>query len=332
MTSQPRRRRTRRLPLIALGLVWLGIGGGPDGARAQAPSGEVFETVQIRPNVYVIFGAGANITVHTGSDGAIVVDSGTAPMADKVVAAVRALTSLPIRYVLNTSADPDHIGGNDRLAAAGLSVNTNQQFTGGPSAEVVAREEVLLRMSAPSGEQPPFATALWPTETYTQKVKSMYVNDDGVQMLHAPAAHTDGDSLVFFRRADVIAVGDILDLRRFPTIDRTRGGSVQGEIDALNSLLVLAIPPMPLVWKDGRTLIVPGHGRVADHAELVDYRDMVTVVRDVVQSLIDKGRTLEQVKAANPTAGFRARYGAESGPWTTDMFVEAVYADLMRTP
>jgi len=332
MTSKPLSIKTPFFQHLAMALVL--VGGYHAEPHAQSPSAgsEVFETVQIRPNVFVIFGAGANITVHTGPDGAILVESGSAPMGDKVLSAVRALTSLPIRYIINTSSDPDHVGGNDKLAAAGIAINANQQFTGGPSAEVVAREEVLLRMSAPSGEQPPYATALWPTETYTQKVRSMYINDDGVQVMHAPAAHTDGDSLVFFRRVDVIATGDILDLMRFPVIDRSRGGSIQGEIDALNRLLVMAIPAMPLVWKEGRTLIVPGHGRVADHAELVDYRDMVTTIRDIIQSLIDKGRTLDQVKAANPTAGFRARYGAETGPWTTDMFVEAVYADLTRKP
>jgi glyoxylase-like metal-dependent hydrolase (beta-lactamase superfamily II) len=255
-------------------------------AQDGAAAGELFETVQIRPNVFVIVGAGGNVTVHTGADGVIVVDSGSAAMADKVLSAVKALGAQPIRYVINTTSDADHVGGNDKLATAGTAFNTNVQFTGGPTAEVVAREEVLLRMGAPAGEQPPFPVALWPTETYTQQVKSMYVNDDGVQIMHMPAAHTDGDSVVFFRRADVVATGDIVDLRRFPVIDRARGGSIQGEIEALNRLLVLAIPPGPLVYKEGRTLLVPGHGRVADHAELVDYRDMVTIVRDIIDNLI----------------------------------------------
>ena len=314
----------------ALALIWLAV---PDARHVHAqngaaPAGDV-ETVQIRPNVYVLFGAGGNITVHTGADGAVVVDSGTAAMADTVVAAVQRLTRQPIRYVINTSADPDHVGGNEKLAAAGVAFNNNVQFNGGPTAEVVAREEVLLRMSAPSGDQSPFPTAVWPTETFTQRVKSMYVNDDGVQIMHMPAAHSDGDSVVFFRRADVIATGDVVDLRRFPVIDAARGGTVQGEIEALNRLLVLAIPPMPLVYKEARTLLVPGHGRVADHAELVDYRDMVTVVRDVIEHSIKKGMSLAEIKASNPTQGFRAQYGSDSGPWTTEMFVAAVYDDLM---
>jgi len=158
----------------------------------------------------------------------------------------------------------------------------------------------------------------------------MYVNDEGIQVIRQLGAHSDGDSIVFFRRADVIATGDVVDLRHFPVIDVARGGSIDGEIDALNRLLELAIPAMPLVYKDGRTLIVPGHGRISDHAELVEYRDMVTVIRDVVKNMMGKGMSLDQIKAANPTQGYRTRYGSDAGPWTTDMFVEAVYKGLMK--
>jgi cyclase len=278
----------------------------------------------------VIFGAGGNVAVHAGDDGLIVVDTGAAAMAERVLAAVKAISDKPIRYIINTSADPDHVGGNDVLAKAGVSLNPNAFNAGGENAAVLAHENVLLRMSAPTGQTSPFPVETWPTETYTARSKSMYVNSDGIQVIRQPAAHTDGDSIVFFRRADIIVTGDILDLRQFPVIDIAKGGSIQGEIDALNRLLDLAIPAMPLVYKEPRTYLVPGHGRIADHAEVVEYRDMVTVVRDVVQSMIDKGMTVEQVKAANPTEGYRKRYGADSGAWTTDMFVEAVYKGLQR--
>jgi glyoxylase-like metal-dependent hydrolase (beta-lactamase superfamily II) len=156
----------------------------------------------------------------------------------------------------------------------------------------------------------------------------MYLNDDAIQVIRQLGAHSDGDSIVFFRRADVIVTGDILDLRHFPVIDAAKGGSIQGELEALNRLLELTVPAMPLVLKEGRTLLVPGHGRISDYGELVEYRDMVTIIRDIIQDMIDKGMTLEQVKAANPTQGYRRRYGTDSGPWTTDMFVEAIYTGL----
>jgi cyclase len=299
-------------------------------AAQERPAPPGLETIQIKPNVWVIFGAGGNVAVHAGDDGLIVVDTGSAAMGERVLAAVKAVSDKPIRYIINTSADPDHVGGNDVLARAGVSLNPNAFNAGGENAAVLAHENVLLRMSAPTGQTSPFPVETWPTETYTARFKSMYVNSDGIQVIRQPAAHTDGDSIVFFRRADIIVTGDILDLRHFPVIDTARGGTIQGEIDALNQLLDLAIPAMPLVYKEPRTYLVPGHGRISDHAEIVEYRDMVTVVRDVVQSLIDKGLTLEQVKAANPTQGYRTRYGTDSGPWTTNMFVEAVYTGLKR--
>jgi glyoxylase-like metal-dependent hydrolase (beta-lactamase superfamily II) len=303
--------------------------------KAQQPSkapdaGSGVETIQIRPNVFVIFGGGANVTVHVGSEGAVLVDSGSAMTADKVRAAVQAITKQKIRLIINPSADGDHVGGNEVLAAGGASLNPNEFNNGDAQAAVLAHKNVLRRMSAPTGQSALFPIGTWPTETYTARVKSMYVNDEGIQVIRQLGAHSDGDSIVFFRRADVIATGDVVDLRHFPVIDVARGGSIDGEIDALNRLLELAIPAMPLVYKDGRTLIVPGHGRISDHAELVEYRDMVTVIRDVVKNMMGKGMSLEQIKAANPTQGYRTRYGSDAGPWTTDMFVEAVYKGLMK--
>jgi len=283
-----------------------------------------FETIQIRPNVFVIFGAGANITAHVGDDGIVVVDSGTAAMADKVVETVRRLSARPIRYIVNTSADADHVGGNAALARAGRSI-MEDNFTEEDRAAIVAHENVLLRLSAPGGGAQPADSDLWPTETFTSRFRSLYVNDDAVQIIRQLGAHSDGDVLVHFRRADVIVTGDILDLRHFPVIDAARGGSIQGELDALNRLLDLTVPAMPHVLKPGRTLLVPGHGRVADYAELVEYRDMLTVVRNIVADLVKKGMSLDEVRKANPTAGYRARWGRETGPWTTDRFVEAVY-------
>lgn len=315
--------------LITL-VVTVGPSYAPHGLDAQARpgGGGALETIRIRPNVYVIFGAGSNVVMHVGEDGVILVDSGSAAMADQVLAEIRKVTPDPIRLIINTSADADHVGGNERIAREGDTINPNAFNAGAQNAAVLAHEHVLNRVSAPTGQQAPFPIGIWPTETYIARIKSMYLNNDGIQVMHQPAAHSDGDSIVLFRRADVIATGDILDLRRFPVIDAAAGGSVQGELDALNRLLDLAIPAVPLLHKEGRTYLVPGHGRVSDHADLVEYRDMVTVIRDRIQSMVDKGLTLAQVKAANPTLGYRTRYGSDTGPWTTDMFVEAIYNGL----
>lgn len=298
------------------------------GAQQRPAEASALETIQLRPNIYVIFGAGGNVVMHLGEEGVILIDSGSAPMADQVLAAVRRITADPIRLIINTSADPDHVGGNERIAAEGVNLNPNAFNAGTEAAAVLAHENVLNRISAPTGQQSPFPVAAWPTETYISKIKSLYLNGEGIQVIHQPNAHSDGDSIVFLRRADVIVTGDIIDLRRFPVIDAAIGGSIQGELAALNGLIELAIPAMPLIYKEARTHLVPGHGRISDHAEVVEYRDMVTVIRDVIQNMIDKGMTLQQIQAANPTQGYRARYGSDTGPWTTAMFVEAVYNGL----
>jgi cyclase len=290
-------------------------------------AGGGLETIQIRPNVYVIFGAGSNITAHVGEDGVILVDAGAAAQAPQVVAAVKAITPLPIRLIINTSVDADHVTGNDIVSAAGREVNPDA-FSEQPHATVLAHENVLLRMSAPSGTDTLLPTEVWPSETYTSRVRSMYLNNDAVLVHRFLGAHSDGDSVVLFRKADVIATGDILDLRHFPVIDPALGGSIQGELAALNRLLEMTVPAMPMVLKPGRTLLVPGHGRVSDYAELVEYRDMVTTIKDNIEVLIKEGKTLAQIQAANPTAGYRARWGRETGPWTTAQFVEAIYQGL----
>ena len=336
MTAPPTRVRTTQAWLIALALVLAGgqwAHGLLAGQRAaDKTNGAALETLQIRPNVYVIFGAGGNVTVHVGEDGVILVDSGSAAMADALLNAVKAITMQPIRMIINTSADADHVGGNDKVGAAGVAINPDS-FSDEEHATVLAHENVLVRMSAPKGPKDNdtlFPVAMWPNETFTSKFRSMYLNDEPIQAMREIGAHSDGDSMVFFRRADVIATGDILDLRHFPVIDPEKGGSIQGELASLNRLLEVTLPAMPLVLKPGRTLLVPGHGRISDYGELVEYRDMVTVIRDIIQDMIANGMTLEQVKAANPTQAYRRRYGADSGPWTTNMFVEAIYSGLKK--
>jgi cyclase len=324
--------------LVAFSVALAAVAGPARPTAAQEPRAGGLSVVQLRPNFYVIGGAGGNIVVQIGPEGVVLVDSGSTANADRVLAEIRRLTPLPIRYIINTSMEADHVGGNEKLARAGLSILagnivagaglSEDLITNGGGASVLAHENVLTRMSAPTGRQPLFPLEFWPTKTFAFHQYSMYLNGEGIQVIHQPAAHTDGDTIVFFRRNDVIATGDIIDTTRFPIIDAKRGGTIQGEIDALNRLMDLSIHNLPIQWYADRTLLVPGHGHVYDKLDLLEYRDAITVVRDRIQSLIAEGKSLEQVKAANPTLGYRSQYGADAGPWTTDMFVEVIYREL----
>jgi len=284
------------------------------------------DIIDLRPGFHVIAGAGANISVQSGPDGVILVDSGSSASADAVLAEVRKLSNRPIRFIMNTSADADHVGGNARIASVGESLTPASRSLLASGATILAHENVLSRMSAPTGKQSPFPTDFWPTETFFRKQKAMFLNGEGIQILLQPTAHTDGDTIVFFRRSDVIAAGDLIDTEHFPVIDVGRGGSIRGEIDALNRMVEMAIPSTPLLGQAVGTYIVPGHGRMMDQPDLVEYRDMVTIVRDVVQDLRTKGRSLEQIKQAEPTKGYTSRYSAGSAK--ADEFVEAIYKSL----
>jgi len=283
----------------------------------------------VQGNVYMLVGAGANITVQAGDEGVLVIDTGgAAQLTDKIVAAIRAISNKPIRHVLNTHVHSDHIGANEGIAALGSTIAS---FGGGGGnitldgeqetrANGVAHENVLHRMVA---EDIPFGA--WPTDTYFVAQKELFFNGEAIQIFHAPAAHTDGDSIIFFRRSDVISTGDVFLTTHYPVIDAERGGSIQGIIAALNHILDLAIPAAK---QEGGTMVIPGHGRLCDEADVLEYRDMVTIIRDRIQNWIDLGWTLSQVMAARPTMDYDGRYGADQGPWTTKMFIEAVYRDL----
>ena len=306
------------------------------GAQTSSPGGRDLEVLQLRPNFFMIAGAGGNIGVQIGEDGVVVVDAGTAARADAVVAAIKKLTTQPIRYIIDTSADPDHVGGNETLSKAGQtlftapgSIGVTGDFLGGV-ASILSAQKVLERMTAPTGKTSPFPIGATPTETFDFPRKYMYLNGEGIEMLHQPAAHTDGDLVVFFRRSDVVVAGDVLDTTRFPVIDAGRGGSINGEIAALNRLVDLAIPSVPIVSRDAGTLVIPGHGRVCDQYDVASYRDMVTVIRDRVRDLKKAGMTLNQVKAASPARGYTHRYGSDAGAWTTEKFVEAVYQTVEK--
>jgi glyoxylase-like metal-dependent hydrolase (beta-lactamase superfamily II) len=306
-------------------------------AQPVAPNGSTLTVLEIKPNIHLIAGAGSNVVVHIGSDGVVVTDTGRAESADALLAAIRSLTSRPIRFIINTSADPDHVGGNARLSAAGLPIvpagYRREGFVERDFAPILAEERVLARMSAPTGQQAPYPAAAWPTSTYSaatgEEQRKLVLNGEAIQVMYQPAAHTDGDSLVYFRRSDVLMTGDVFDVTRFPVIDLDKDGSIQGILDSLNRILEMTFPSTPFPYQEDGTLIVPGHGRLCTTTEVVDYRDMLSIIRDRIQNLVKQGKTLEEIQQANPTAGYRRQYGSETGAWTTRMFVEAIYKNLI---
>lgn len=293
----------------------------------QHPGGEV-HILKVQGNIYMLVGAGGNIAVSVGNDGVLLVDTGLANMSDKVIAAIRTLSNKPIHYIINTHVHADHTGGNEAIAKIGTTIVggnvTGDIADAGQGAAVVAQQTVLDRMSAPTGKESAVPQDAWPTDTYLEE-KNMYFNGEGIQIMHQPAAHTDGDSLVYFRRSDVVVTGDIFTPERYPIIDLQRGGSMNGIIAGLNHLIDITIPASK---QEGGTYIIPGHGRLCDQADLVFYQEMVTIIRDRIQASIKKGMTMEQVVASKPTRDYDPVFGATTGFWTTDKFVEAVYKSL----
>ena len=219
---------------------------------------------------------------------------------------------------MNTSFLPDHTGGNALLSKHGKTTQDNPL-------PIVAHENVLARMSAPAGTTTASPTAAWPTDAYVKRTKDFFFNGEPILVYHPDAGVTDGDSIVHFRRSDVLVAGETWVTTRYPIIDLAHGGGVQGVIDGLNYLLDVAVPEHQ---QEGGTFVVPGHGRVGDEADVLEYRDMVTIVRDRIKDMVQRGLSLAQVKAARPTLDYDRQYGADAGPWTTSQFVEAIYADL----
>lgn len=294
---------------LILALAFLGL-------QARAPNLDSVEiqTIHVQGNVYMLVGAGGNITLQAGNDGVFLVDTQYEQLAPKLVEAIRKLSNKPIFWIVNTHIDADHIGGNDalpRLANAATRQNVR----------IIAHENILNRMSAaPRGAEPIVPDKLWPNDEYYLPQKDLSFNGEAIVVYHMPAAHTDGDSIVFFRSSNVVSVGDVFVPGRYPVIDMQTGGTVQGLINALNRILQITVP---LKYQEGGTYVIPGHGRICDEADVVEYRDMVTIIRDRIQDLIKKGMTLEQVKAARPSRDYDTEY---AGPG--DVFVEAVYRSL----
>ena len=286
-----------------------------------ASTGQV-EVLPVQGSVYMLAGAGSNVTVQVGSNALLVVDTNDAAMSDKILAAIKTISPLPIRYIVNTNADPDHVGGNERFAASGGD-SVNAFF--GQGARVYAQENAYARMTNPKDGSAALPVALWPTDAFIGPLKSLFVTSEPIEIIHQPAAHTNGDLMVFFRKSDVISAGDIFVTSGYPVIDVKHGGTLGGVLDGLNHLIDLAIPEYNSM---GGTRIVPGHGRISNEIDLVEYRDALTIIADRITQLILENKTIDQVKAAGVSLDYDGVYGAAAGAWTTDMFVETVYREI----
>jgi cyclase len=307
---------------------WVTLGAGVLAACAMLRAQEL-HTLHVQGNVYMIVGAGGNVTAQVGSDGVLLVNSGAAQNTGQLLAEVRKLSTGPIRYLINTDVGADHVGGNEKVFEAGSSVAggnvTGDIGDAGVGAAVIAHAAVLDRMSAPTGSNAPAPAKAWPNDTFFTKEKKIFFNGEAIEIIHIPAAQTDGDSIVFFRRSDVIATSDLYVTTSYPIVDRQRGGNIQGVLDGLNRVIDISVPADK---EEGGTYVIPGHGRLADQADVVEYRDMVTIIRDRIQDGVKKGLSLEQVKAAQPTLDYDAVFGSSNGSWSTDSFIEAVYKSL----
>ena len=331
----------------------------------QSPRDGQVHILPVQGNIYMLIADGTNVTVSMGADGVMLVNTGSASMSDKVLAAVNQLANQtvtppvpntcfgancpgawgwaspymnsiisspapprPIRYIVNTSAAPEHVGGNEKIASAGFyprGASFGSAVEGvGRHASIFAHENVQNRMS---GANVPAAAQ--PTDTFFDEFQKLpeYFNGEAVILYSAPAANTDGDAVVYFRHSEVISAGNLLSSVSYPVIDIAKGGSIQGVIDGLNRILDLAVPEYR---GQGGTWVIPGRGRLSDTADVASYRNMVTIIRDRVQDGVKRGQTLDQVKAAKFTLDYDARYGATSGVWTTEMFIQAIYDDLRK--
>ena len=294
--------------------------------QGQTP---VVRSLHVQGNVWMINAGVVNVAVQIGDQGVLLVDTGTEAVADAILAEVRRLAGdKPIRYIVNTHSHLDHTGGNVKIAAAGKSIISGN-FAGqaGPgaanAAKILAHEQTQVRMQAEGPEGVPAAG--WPTDTFFVAKDAFHFNGEAVELLHQPDAHTSGDVMVHFRKSDVVVAGDVYINTTFPVINRAHGGSYAGMVTALNRIIDMTVPRDKA---EGGTYVIPGHGRLADEADVVDYRDMATIVRDRVLDAIGKKMTLEQVKAARLVRDYEGRFGATQGPWTTDAFLEAAYRSL----
>jgi cyclase len=294
--------------------------------RPPDPARDEIQVLHVKDQVWMIGGAGANITVQAGADGLFLVDTGLEGFSDQVRDALADLSDGPVRMIVSTRMTLEHIGANAVIAEGGEPLYLSQNSGGVtfPVAQIVGHEQAAFALAGRTGDAA-VPQALWPFDTFYADLKTVYANEEPIEIHHLPNAVDAGNTMVFFRTSDVIAAGDVYDTRRYPQWDAEAGGSVQGVLDALNHIIRIAIPG---VNQMGGTRIVPGHGRISNESDVVEYRDMVSIVRDRVRTLVAQGATLDEVRAAGVTRDYDGIYGWDTGEWTSAMFVEALYREV----
>ena len=286
---------------------------------------EELELIHVKDAVWLLAGTGGNITVQVGADGRFLVDTGLESFSEPVIEQLSELSDGMVRMIVNTSTDLDHIGGNDAIASTGapqyLAQNSGQVTI--PVAQIVGHERAVLALVRQTGPNA-VPQRLWPFDTFFGRLKTVFANDEPIEIHHLPAAHSPGDLMVCFCGSDVVSAGDVYDTTAYPRFDADGGGSLQGVLDALNRIIEIAIPG---VNQMGGTRVIPGHGRISNESDVVEYRDMVTIVRDRIRALVEQVATLEQVREVGVTRDYDGIDGSMTGLWTTDMFIEAVYRE-----
>jgi glyoxylase-like metal-dependent hydrolase (beta-lactamase superfamily II) len=275
----------------------------PGTVAAQAPDFDKVEikTTKVGDNLYLLEGQGGTIAALAGNDGVFLVDSQFAPLTDKIVAAIKKITDRPIRFLVNTHVHGDHTGGNENFAKLGVTL--------------ISRDELRARLAQPPKGAPP-APALLPILTY-QGSLTLHMNGEEARLIAVPVAHTDGDTMVKFMKADLIMTGDFYRSVGYPNIDRANGGTLKGMLEGLAAVVAQSGP---------NTRIVPGHGPVVDRVAVTGHRDMIIALRDRVAALIKEGKTQQDVVAAKPNADYDSKVPQ---PGTTgDRFLGQLYAEL----
>ncbi len=319
------RRRSRHVSgaVLALAVVAFGAASMPVGAQRPTPmpaDSAMVRVIPVQGQVHMVVTGGGNIAVQVGEVGAVLVDSGNAEASPALLAEVAKLSHMPIRFLINTSAHPGKLGNNKAVFDVGQAMPGVNQSLG---MSVISHQKTLDRLVA--GDFGAVPDEQWPFNTFFGPKKTLHVNDEVVEILHVPAATTDGDVMVHFRRSDVLATGDFFSTQSYPVWRPEHGGSLQGIIDGLNRVIDITVPKFNM---QGGTMVIPGHGRISEESDVVEVRDMLTIVRDRVALMIKEGRTVEQVIAAKPSLEYDGIYGTESGPSSPQMFLTAVYNEL----